>query len=129
MGSMNLLTLEELNNFLKNKRKIYTRRKAKEKKESKDDRLFATSFFRDLEDHEKKKSMGNTTRRKRGGTTYAHMLVAWWVPSPPSCVLSTQSWSPQTHLDLKPITKRNPQANFATGRLRNTKYTRRICRL
>jgi hypothetical protein len=30
-------------------------------------------FFREIEDHEKKKLTGNATRRKRGGTTHAHI--------------------------------------------------------
>jgi hypothetical protein len=43
--------------------------------------LFATSFFQEIEDHEKKKSMGDATRRKRGPTMRAHFLSAWWGPS------------------------------------------------
>jgi hypothetical protein len=29
-------------------------------------------------------------------------LVAWWGPSPRSCIISTQSWTPLTRLYLKP---------------------------
>jgi hypothetical protein len=45
---------------------------------------FATSFFREIEDHEKKMLMGDATRTKRGPTTWATTLAAWW--GPPFCL-------------------------------------------
>jgi hypothetical protein len=58
-------------------------------------KLFAISFFRKIEDHEKK-STGNATRRKM----QSHLLAAWWVSSPPraqSCTLrnrpNRKSWT------------------------------------
>jgi hypothetical protein len=83
--------------------------------------LFATSFFREIEDHEKKKSTGNVTRQEIGGTCKittgpcggAHI---------PLIVLSMQSWTPRIHLDLKTIIYIKDQlGDFASGQWRNTK--------
>jgi hypothetical protein len=38
-------------------------------------KLFATSFFREIEDREKKKSMGNVRRWELGPTTWARKLT------------------------------------------------------
>jgi hypothetical protein len=63
--------------------------------------LFATFFFWEIEDHEKKKSMENATRKEIGDHA-AHKANRVVGPSPPTCVLLTQSWTPRIHLDLKP---------------------------
>jgi hypothetical protein len=37
--------------------------------------IFATLFFREIEDREKNKSTGNAMRQERGGTMQAHLLA------------------------------------------------------
>jgi hypothetical protein len=68
----------------------------------KQNQYFCHIIFQDFEDCEKKKSTENATRRDLGGTT--------WGPLSPSCVLSMQSWSPPTRLELKLTIKRTPRA-------------------
>jgi hypothetical protein len=63
---------------------------------------FSSPVFWEIEDCEKNKSMGDATRIKRGGTMCSHILIAWWAPSRPSSIVSTQSWTLRDHLDLKP---------------------------
>jgi hypothetical protein len=40
--------------------------------------LFATSFFQEIKDHEKKKSTGNATRRKIGSTKWPSSCRMVW---------------------------------------------------
>jgi hypothetical protein len=86
--------------------------------------FFATSFFQEIEDREKKRSMRRSTRQERGGTTQAPPLAMWWAPTSPSWTL-LQLCSPlRNHLDLKPTIYMTPPRLFHDGaakqRIHNT---------
>jgi hypothetical protein len=57
-------------------------------------KTFCKVIFREIQELERKKSMGDATWGKREITMWAKLLAMWWGPSRASCVVSMQSFTP-----------------------------------